>query len=132
MLSNGSVNTGKYTAIIVDVEVSNNVRFGRYVADVYKPVYKVGDNTVRDNGIFMYKRVEGFLYDSKKNWGYARFLTTMGVKRKAGSNEGYKFTNLIGEIVEIEVYEKIFNNEFSKRVGYPVAKVLKSIGVPFW
>ena len=55
-----SVNLGKHTAKIVDVEISNNVRFGKYIADVFKPVYKVGENTVRDNGIFKYKHVQGF------------------------------------------------------------------------
>ena len=111
-----SVNLGKHIATIVDVETSNNVRFGKYIADVFKPVYKVGGNTVKDNGIFKYKQVQGFSHDPKKNWGYAKFL---------------KFENLIGELVEIEVYEKIFNNTFSKRVKYPVARVVRTVEVPF-
>ena len=126
-----SVNLGKHTAKIVDVEISNNVRFGKYIADVFKPVYKVGENTVRDNGIFKYKHVQGFSHDPKKNWGYAKFLNVMGVKNCSSTDDVSKFKNLIGELVEIEVYEKIFNNTFSKRVKYPVARVVRIVEVPF-
>jgi len=131
MRSDESVNTGKYTAKIVNVEISNNVRFGKYIADVFKPVYMVEKNTVRDNGIFRYKKVDGFLYDPKKNWGYAKFLTSVGVKKNNSVDERFKFENLIGKLVEIEVYDKIFNNEFSKRVRYPVARVLRVVDIPF-
>jgi hypothetical protein len=126
-----SVNLGKHIATIVDVEISNNVRFGKYIADVFKPVYKVGTNTVKDNGIFRYKHVQGFLHDPKKNWGYAKFLNVMGVKNNNSTDDNSKFKNLIGELVEIEVYEKIFNNTFSKRVTYPVARVVKYVEIPF-
>ena len=126
-----SVNLGKHVATIVDVEISNNVRFGKYIADVFKPVYKVGGNTVKDNGIFKYKHVQGFSHDPKKNWGYAKFLNVMGVKNGNSTDATYKFKNLIGELVEIEVYEKIFNNTFSKRVTYPVARVVKHVEIPF-
>ena len=126
-----SVNLGRHTAKIVDVEISNNVRFGKYIADVFKPVYKVGENTVRDNGIFKYKHVQGFSHDPKKNWGYAKFLNVMGVKNGNSTDATSKFKNLIGELVEIEVYEKIFNNTFSKRVTYPVARVVKHVEIPF-
>ena len=126
-----SVNLGKHIATIVDVETSNNVRFGKYIADVFKPVYKVGGNTVKDNGIFKYKHVQGFSHDPKKNWGYAKFLNVMGVKKSNSNNQNFKFENLIGELVEIEVYEKIFNNTFSKRVKYPVARVVRIVEVPF-
>tara|TARA_Y100001951_G_C11243147_1_gene241767 strand:- start:50 stop:445 length:396 start_codon:yes stop_codon:yes gene_type:complete len=126
-----SVNLGRHTAKIVDVEISNNVRFGKYIADVFKPVYKVGGNTVKDNGIFKYKHVQGFSHDPKKNWGYAKFLNVMGVKNNNSIDDSSKFKNLIGELVEIEVYEKIFNNTFSKRVTYPVARVVKHVEIPF-
>lgn len=131
MQSYDKVDTGKYIARITDVEVSENVRFGRYIADVYKPVYMVGGNTVRDNGVFMYKKVEGFLYDPKKNWGYAKFLNSLGVKKSSAIDERYKFEQIVGKLVEIEVYNKVFNNEFSKRVQYPVARVLRKVEVPF-
>ena len=126
-----SVNFGRHTAKIVDVEISNNVRFSKYIADVFKPIYKVGANTVKDNGIFKYKHVQGFSHDPKKNWGYAKFLNVMGVKNSSSTDDVSKFKNLIGELVEIEVYEKIFNNTFSKRVKYPVARVVKHVEIPF-
>tara|TARA_R100001377_G_C3145613_1_gene94360 strand:- start:294 stop:689 length:396 start_codon:yes stop_codon:yes gene_type:complete len=126
-----SVNLGKHIAKIVDVEISNNVRFGKYIADVFKPVYKVGDNNIKDNGVFKYKHVKGFSHDPKKNWGYAKFLKAMGVKKTNSTSEGYDFKNLVGKLVEIEVYEKIFNNTFSKRVAYPVARVVRHVEVPF-
>ena len=131
-LSNEKVETGIYIASIVDIEVAENVRFGKYIADVYKPIYRINnDLRVRDNGVFKYKQVEGFLYNPQKNWGSAKFLNTMGVKKKNSTNERFKFEVLKGELVKIEVYTKIFNNEFSKRVQYPVAKVLQKVEVPF-
>ena len=51
--SNEKVETGIYTAKIVDIEVAENVRFGKYIADVYKPIYRVNnDLQVKDNGVF--------------------------------------------------------------------------------
>tara|TARA_R110000823_G_scaffold36188_3_gene98959 strand:+ start:302 stop:697 length:396 start_codon:yes stop_codon:yes gene_type:complete len=126
-----SVHLGKHIAKIVDVEISNNVRFGKYIADVFKPVYRVNGNTIKDNGIFKYKHVQGFSHDPKKNWGYAKFLNVMGVRKSNTTNENFKFENFIGKLVEIEVYEKIFNNTFSKRVKYPVARVVRYVEVPF-
>jgi len=131
MQSYDKVDTGKYIAKIVDIDVSENVRFGRYIADVYKPIYMVSGNPVKDNGVFMYKKVEGFLYNPQKNWGYAKFLNSVGVKKDNTIDELYKFKQLIGKLVEIEVYTKVFNNEFSKRVQYPVARVLRKVEVPF-
>ena len=130
-LNNDTVETGKHIARIVEVEISKDVRFGRYVANVYKPIYRINDKTVRDNGVFMYKKVEGFLYSPQKNWGYAKFLNTVGVKKSNALGESFKFESLINTLVEIEVYEKIFDNEFSTRVKYPVARVLRKVEVPF-
>ena len=36
---NNSVPKGRYTAIITDLSISENVKFGNYVADVFKPNY---------------------------------------------------------------------------------------------
>ena len=55
----------------------------------------------------------------------------MGVRKSNTTNENFKFENFIGKLVEIEVYEKIFNNTFSKRVKYPVARVVRYVEVPF-
>ena len=131
MQSYDKVDNGKYIAKIVEIDVSENVRFGWYIADVYKPIYMVSGNVVRDNGVFMYKKVEGFLYNPKKYWGYAKFLNSLGVKKDNAIDERYKFEQIVGKLVEIEVYNKVFNNEFSKRVQYPVARVLRKVEVPF-
>ena len=97
MRSYDSVKTGKQNAKIVDVEVATDIRFGRYLADVYKPVYHTDGGTIKDNGIFRYKKADGFLYDPKKNWGYARFLNAMDIKRDRGSNTpSFKPENIIG------------------------------------
>ena len=132
MRSYDSVKTGKQNAKIIDVEVATDIRFGRYLADVYKPVYNVDGGTVKDNGVFRYKKADGFLYDPKKNWGYARFLNVMGIKRDRGSDTpSFKPENIIGELVTIEVYEKVFTNAFSKVVKYPVARVVSILDIPF-
>ena len=36
-----SVPVGRYTAHIIGMELSENVKFGRYVADVFKPEYEI-------------------------------------------------------------------------------------------
>ena len=36
-----SVPTGRYTAMIKGMSTSENVKFGRYVADVFKPEYEI-------------------------------------------------------------------------------------------
>ena len=132
MRSYDSVKTGKQNAKIVDVEVATDIRFGRYLADVYKPVYNFDGGTVKDNGVFRYKKADGFLYDPKKNWGYSRFLNVMGIKRDRGSDTpSFKPENIIGELVTIEVYEKVFTNAFSKVVKYPVARVVSILDIPF-
>ena len=62
MIRSKQINVGNHTARIVDVAINKNVRFGRYIADVIKPIYAVGDSKIIDNGIFHYKREHGFLY----------------------------------------------------------------------
>ena len=36
-----SVPKGRYTAVITDLSISENVRFGKHIADVIKPVYAI-------------------------------------------------------------------------------------------
>ena len=108
-----SVNLGRHTAKIVDVEISNNVRFGKYIADVFKPVYKVGTNTVKDNGIFKYKQVQGFSHDPKKNWGYAKFLNVMGVKNSSSTDDVSKFKNITQEEIQNKLSINIKNRKMT-------------------
>ena len=59
-----NVPAGRYTATVIDMEISENVRFGKYIADVFKPEYEIdskehpdyADITVKDNGILGIRR----------------------------------------------------------------------------
>mgnify|MGYP005814196945 FL=1 len=126
-----SIGTGKHNAKIVDVEVSRDVRFGRHVADVYKPIYALDEWEVKDNGIFRYKKADGYLFDNRKNWGYAKFLRIMDIEESNDSSASFQPNEIIGKLVVIEIYEKTFTNEFSKRVKYPVGKLVKLLELPF-
>ena len=80
-----SIPKGRYTASIVSLELNKNIKFGRYIADVFKPEYLISvsehpeyeDVVVKDDGIFRYKEIDGCQYDHKKNWGFAKFLSIM-------------------------------------------------------
>ena len=39
--NNGSVPKGRYTATITELSISENVKFGNYIADVFKPEYTI-------------------------------------------------------------------------------------------
>ena len=140
-----SVPTGRYTASIIGMETSENLRFGRYVADVFKPEYEVDRNehpeyescTVRDNGVFRYKKVDGQLYEHRKNWGFAKFLSIMQLRKDKGQGGQLPFLYLAdinGSKVLIDVTMKTFYNDLDSEVRYPVARtiqLIKSAGVPF-
>ena len=129
MIKSNKITSGKYTARIIDIDIKVNVRFGNYIADVFKPLYMVKEHKIRDNGIFHYKIKNGFLYEPKKNWGYYKFLESMGMSR---TDTLYPpMDKLVGKIVSLEVYEKNFTNEFSNFVKYPVGRVIKVIESPF-
>mgnify|MGYP003115574129 CR=1 FL=1 len=140
-----SISAGRYTATVVDMEISKNVRFGKYIADVFKPEYQIDkdehsdypDSFVRDNGIFRYKKVEGFVYQQQKNWGYAKFLSIMRLLKDGGKGGQLPFlhiSNIIKYKVLIDVSKKKFVNDLDSEVHYPVARVIQLIKespVPF-
>jgi len=136
MAADDKLPTGEYTAKIVDVDISENVRFGNYIADVYKPVYSIirNDNTelngmeVKDNGVFKYKDISGHMFDKKKNWGYARFLKLMKLyDTSSRTTEPITKENIIFSTVGITVFIRSFTNSFSSFVSYPVARLEKLI-----
>ena len=129
MIRSEKIRSGKYTARIVDVDIKLNVRFGKYIADVFKPLYQIKEYKVRDNGVFHYKRKPGFLYEAKKNWNYYKFLESMGMSRQETLYP--PMDKLVGKIVSLEVYEKSFTNEFNSYVKYPVGRVIKVVESPF-
>lgn len=140
-----SVPSGRYTARIIGMDISENVKFGRYVADVFKPEYEVDGKEhpeyesciIKDNGVFRYKKVDDYLYEHRKNWGFAKFLSIMQLRKDEGKGGQLPFLHLPdikNAIVLIDVNMKTFYNDLDSEVRYPVARtiqLIKSAGVPF-
>ena len=140
-----SVPTGRYTARIIGMDISENVKFGRYVADVFKPEYEVDGKehpeyescAIKDNGVFRYKKVDDHLYEHRKNWGFAKFLSIMQLRKDEGKGGQLPFLHLSdikNAIVLIDVSMKTFYNDLDSEVRYPVGRtiqLIKSAGVPF-
>tara|TARA_Y100001937_G_C6933924_1_gene247258 strand:+ start:123 stop:599 length:477 start_codon:yes stop_codon:yes gene_type:complete len=140
-----SVPAGRYTAIITDMSTSENVRFGRYVADVFKPEYEIDGKEhpeyeacmVKDDGVFRYKKVDDCLYEHRKNWGFAKFLSVMQLRRDKGKGGQLPYLylhDIKGAKVLVDVFMKKFVNDFESEVYYPVGRVIqlfKSAEVPF-
>ena len=97
-----SVPSGRYTARIIGMDISENVKFGRYVADVFKPEYEVDGKehpeyescAIKDNGVFRYKKVDDHLYEHRKNWGFAKFLSIMQLRKDEGKGGQLPFLHL--------------------------------------
>ena len=142
---NNSVPKGRYTARITELSISENVKFGNYIADVFKPEYTIDkeshppyDNcSVIDNGIFRYKKVGDSLYDHSKNWGYAKFLSIMGLRKEEGEGGQLPFlylNDIKGAVVLIDVFIKRFTNDLDSEISYSVGRVIqlqKPSEVPF-
>ena len=130
------VPSGRYTAMITDLSISENVKFGNYIADVFKPEYTIDkeshppyDNcSVIDNGIFRYKKVGDSLYDHSKNWGYAKFLSIMGLRKEEGEGGQLPFlylNDIKGAVVLIDVFIKRFTNDLDSEISYSVGRVIQ-------
>ena len=131
--------TGRYKAKIVDVECNSNVRFGKLISDVYKPVYSIEDDKylslkgkqVKDNGIFVYKVQQGFQFEPKRNWGYSKYLKLMQLEKTRNNTTGMieplKRSDIIHNVVMIDVFDKTFTNDFSQYVKYNVARTIELI-----
>ena len=140
-----SVPSGRYAARIIGMDISENVKFGRYVADVFKPEYEVDGKehpeyescAIKDNGVFRYKKVDDYLYEHRKNWGFAKFLSIMQLRKDEGKGGQLPFLHLSdikNAIVLIDVSMKTFYNDLDSEVRYPVGRtiqLIKSAGVPF-
>jgi len=140
-----SVSAGRYIATITGMNTSENVRFGRYVADVFKPEYEIDGKehpeyeacVVKDNGVFRYKKINDCLYEHRKNWGFAKFLSVMQLRKDKGEGGQlpYLYLNDVkGATVLIDVFMKKFVNDFESAVYYPVGRVIqliKKAEVPF-
>ena len=130
---------GRYKAKIVDVECNSNVRFGRFISDVYKPVYSIEDDKylslkgkqVKDNGIFVYKVQQGFQFEPKRNWGYSKYLKLMQLEKTRNNTTGMieplKRSDIIHNVVMIDFFDKTFTNDFSQYIKYNVARTVELI-----
>lgn len=127
---------GRYSSWITGLEVTKDVKCGKFIADIFKPEYNIDtiehpeykNESVMDNGIFRYRQVDDYLYDPKKNWGYVKFMDIAGLYK--GSKEGGQLPFLsLGDIkgagVLIDVSMKKFVNEYDKDVRYPVARAVQ-------
>ena len=130
------VPAGRYTAVITDLSMSENVIFGKYIADVFKPEYTIDKKehppydgySVVDNGIFRYKKVNDCLYEHRKNWGYAKFLSIMGLRKEVGEGGQLPFLHLNdikNAVVLVDVFIKKFTNDLDSEISYPVARLIQ-------
>tara|TARA_R110000824_G_scaffold105538_2_gene249761 strand:- start:804 stop:1280 length:477 start_codon:yes stop_codon:yes gene_type:complete len=133
---NGSVPKGRYTATITDLSISENVKFGNFIADVFKPEYTIDKKDhppydgckVIDNGIFRYKKVGDALYDHSKNWGFAKFLSLMGLRKEDGEGGQLPFlylNDIKGSVVLVDVFTKKFTNDFDSQISYSVGRAIQ-------
>ena len=131
---------GEYEATITALDVVQDVKCGKFIADIFKPVYTVQHRDyprtdIKDNGIFRYKEKPGYSYKPSRNWGFAKFCGILNLEQKDGDRitlPYLKFDTMDGFKVVIEISYKNFVNESGNPVRYPVATLKKKIGeVPF-
>ena len=131
---------GNYDAIIVDMSTVTDIKCGLFIADIFKPVYRIIDGEhkdmeVIDNGFFRYKQVNGYEYESNKNWGFAKFMQLLGTYSKKDGKVNLPYItkrDVSHKRVRITVWDKSFINETSDRISYPVARAVSLINeVPF-
>lgn len=132
--------SGEYEAIITSLEMTENVKCGGFIADIFKPVYRIAnseyENTdVRDSGVFRYKEKAGYNFKPSRNWGFAKFCGILGLDNEVNGKVTLPYLELDmidGYKVVIDVSYKNFVNESGNPVRYPVATLKKKLGeVPF-
>ena len=132
--------SGEHEATITSLIVTENVKCGGFIADIFKPVYKIVNSDhqnaeVKDNGVFRYKEKAGYSFKPSRNWGFAKFCGILGLDKE---DEGkvtlpyLRFDMINGFTVIVDVSYKNFVNESGSPVRYPVATLKKKLGaVPF-
>ena len=134
--------SGEYEATITSLEMTENVKCGGFIADIFKPVYRVANseyqNTdVRDNGVFRYKEKAGYNFKPSRNWGFAKFISIMQLRKDEGKGGQLPYLHLVdikGAKVLIDVSMKTFMNDLDSEIRYPVARAIQLIetaSVPF-
>jgi len=131
---------GEYEATIINLEMVNNIKCGKFIADVFKPVYRVDHPDhpsvdVKDGGIFRYKEKVGYEFEPSRNWGFAKFCEILGVTKEENGKVSLPYLNvdmMDGFKVMVEIDYKGFVNKTGMSVNYPVATLKKKLGeVPF-
>ena len=131
---------GEYEATIINLEMVNNIKCGDFIADIFKPVYRVSypdhpSVDVKDTGIFRYKEKVGYQFQPSRNWGFAKFCEILGVTKEEDGKVSLPYLNvdmMDGFKVVIEINYKSFVNTAGMSVKYPVATLKKKLGeVPF-
>ena len=131
---------GEYEATIINLEMVNNIKCGDFIADIFKPVYRVTHPDhpsvdVKDTGIFRYKEKVGYQFQPSRNWGFAKFCEILGVTKEEDGKVSLPYLNvdmMDGFKVLVEINYKSFVNATGMSVKYPVATFKKKLGeVPF-
>ena len=119
---------GTYDAVIVGLDIIEDVHCGVHIADIFKPQYKLIDEefrdvVVKDSGVFRYKKKEGYEYNPKRNWGYNKFTQLLDIPKNKSNT--LSFSLIDGWTVTIDLSYKTFVNEMHTQVSYPVATLIK-------
>jgi len=130
---------GEYQATIINLEMVNNVKCSGFIADIFKPVYRIlhedSSVDVKDSGIFRYKEKAGYDFEPSRNWGFAKFCEILGVTKKEEGKVTLPYLNvdmMDGFQVSVSISHRNFVNKTGVDVSYPVATLKKKIGeVPF-
>ena len=132
--------SGEYKAMICDIEVMKDMRCGGFIADVFKPIYRIIQSDyegteIKDSGLFRYKEAQGYQFKPNRNWGFAKFCQTLGIQKndKNKMSLPYLQLSMLTNIdIIIDVTYKSFVNKEGINVSYPVAVLKKKIEeVPF-
>lgn len=82
------IEEGKHQAKLVDLNVKYDKEIqGKFLADIYEPVFEIGSNEVRHKGLFRFKKPDPSLYphlqaDMGSNAGYYAFLKLCGLEQE--------------------------------------------------
>ena len=134
------IDAKEYNAVILSVDVSRDIKCNGFIADIFKPSYKInteddGEIIVKDNGVFRYKEKAGFNFQASKNWGYAKFCEILGLEKQRDGKIHLPFIDngmIDGYTVIVSITYKHFVNEGGMRISYPVATLKERPGgVPF-
>ena len=83
--SSSSIEAGTYTAQVTDLVVKEDKEVqGKFLADIYEPVFNINGKEVRHKGLFRFKKPNPSLYphlqaDMGSNAGYYKFCDSLKI-----------------------------------------------------